>query len=322
MHEPRVVTVGRRADGAGRARPTPARDVVERLLALLHDARRRVGAELVVFPELALTTFFPRWYFDDQRRARRVLRTRDARAPTRKPLFDEARRLGVGFSPRLRGAAPTQTGGTATTRRSSSSATAASSARTARCTCPGHEEHEPWRPFQHLERRYFEPGPDGFAVWRGVRRHRRHGDLQRPALARDLPRARAAGRRARPASATTRRSTTRPIPSRTALAGLPQPPRDGSPARTRTARGSSASPRAASRKASTRWPRARSSPRRARSSPGADDRRRRGRRRATATSTAATSYKQTLFDFDRYRMPEHYGLIAEPQAVRRTAPMD
>ena len=31
---------------------------------------------------------------------------------------------------------------------------------------PGHEEFEPWRPFQHLERRYFESGPDGFGVWR------------------------------------------------------------------------------------------------------------------------------------------------------------
>ncbi len=31
---------------------------------------------------------------------------------------------------------------------------------------PGHEEHEPWRPFQHLERRYFEPGDEGFGVWR------------------------------------------------------------------------------------------------------------------------------------------------------------
>ena len=31
---------------------------------------------------------------------------------------------------------------------------------------PGHEEHEPWRPFQHLERRYFEESPDGFGVWR------------------------------------------------------------------------------------------------------------------------------------------------------------
>ncbi len=31
---------------------------------------------------------------------------------------------------------------------------------------PGHEEHEPERAFQHAERYFFEPGPDGFGVWR------------------------------------------------------------------------------------------------------------------------------------------------------------
>jgi N-carbamoyl-D-amino-acid hydrolase len=31
---------------------------------------------------------------------------------------------------------------------------------------PGHAEHEPWRQFQHLEKRYFEPGPEGFTVAR------------------------------------------------------------------------------------------------------------------------------------------------------------
>ena len=31
---------------------------------------------------------------------------------------------------------------------------------------PGHEQHEPDRPFQHAERYYFEPSPDGFGVWR------------------------------------------------------------------------------------------------------------------------------------------------------------
>ena len=36
-------------------------EVVERLLALLHRAADD-GCELVVYPELALTTFFPRWY--------------------------------------------------------------------------------------------------------------------------------------------------------------------------------------------------------------------------------------------------------------------
>jgi predicted amidohydrolase len=30
---------------------------------------------------------------------------------------------------------------------------------------PGHVEHEPWRPFQHLEKRYFEPGDMGFPVY-------------------------------------------------------------------------------------------------------------------------------------------------------------
>ena len=29
---------------------------------------------------------------------------------------------------------------------------------------PGHAEDEPHRPFQHLERRYFEESPDGFGV--------------------------------------------------------------------------------------------------------------------------------------------------------------
>jgi predicted amidohydrolase len=39
--------------------------VVKRLLDLLGQARAR-GCDLVVFPELALTTFFPRWWMEDQ----------------------------------------------------------------------------------------------------------------------------------------------------------------------------------------------------------------------------------------------------------------
>ena len=30
---------------------------------------------------------------------------------------------------------------------------------------PGHAEHEPWRRFQHLEKRYFEPGDLGFPTF-------------------------------------------------------------------------------------------------------------------------------------------------------------
>ena len=38
--------------------------VVKRLVELLRNAHSQ-KAELVVFPELALTTFFPRWFVDD-----------------------------------------------------------------------------------------------------------------------------------------------------------------------------------------------------------------------------------------------------------------
>jgi len=45
-------------------RGEPRAKVVRRLIALMHEAKGR-GAELVVFPELALTTFFPRWHITD-----------------------------------------------------------------------------------------------------------------------------------------------------------------------------------------------------------------------------------------------------------------
>ena len=45
------------------ARDERRADVVERLIALLRAAADD-GAELVAFPELALTTFFPRWVLE------------------------------------------------------------------------------------------------------------------------------------------------------------------------------------------------------------------------------------------------------------------
>ncbi|MDU0960563.1 MAG: nitrilase-related carbon-nitrogen hydrolase, partial [Bradyrhizobium sp.] len=39
--------------------------VVMRMIALLDEAKRK-GADLIIYPELALTTFFPRWYMEDQ----------------------------------------------------------------------------------------------------------------------------------------------------------------------------------------------------------------------------------------------------------------
>ena len=59
----RTITVGAAQLGPIQREHTRAQ-VVERLIALLHQAHAH-GCELVVYPELALTTFFPRWFVDD-----------------------------------------------------------------------------------------------------------------------------------------------------------------------------------------------------------------------------------------------------------------
>ncbi|MCU1454320.1 MAG: putative N-carbamoyl-D-amino acid amidohydrolase [Acidimicrobiales bacterium] len=141
------------------ARADTRGEVVERLITLLREAAGR-GAELVVFPELALTTFFPRWLIEDEAELDAFFET-EMPGPETKPLFDEAQRLGVGFH--LGYAERTPDGhryNTAILVERDGEVVA----HYRKVHVPGHEEPEPWRPFQHLERRYFEPGPEGFAV--------------------------------------------------------------------------------------------------------------------------------------------------------------
>jgi len=136
-------------------------EVVDRLVALLRESHSQ-GAELVVFPELALTTFFPRWYLPDQNEVDEWFE-RDMPGPDTKVLFDEAARLGVGFvlgyaeltpdAHHYNTAVLVERDGTI-------------AHRYRKVHLPGHDQHEPWRAFQHLEKRYFEPGPDGFTVCR------------------------------------------------------------------------------------------------------------------------------------------------------------
>ena len=70
-------------------------EAVRRLIAMMRDAKGR-GAELVVFPELALTTFFPRWLIEDEAELDAYYE-RKIPGPDTIPLFDEAKTLGVGF---------------------------------------------------------------------------------------------------------------------------------------------------------------------------------------------------------------------------------
>lgn len=134
--------------------------VVARQIALLQEAHER-GAELVVFPELALTTFFPRWFVDDITEADHFYERTMPNEATQ-PLFDEARRLGIGFClgyALLDGDGRRWNVQTLVERDGSIVATYKKS------HIPGHDHNEPDRPFQHAERYYFEPSPDGFGLW-------------------------------------------------------------------------------------------------------------------------------------------------------------
>ena len=134
--------------------------VVERLIALLRDAHG-AGVQLVVFPELALTTFFPRYFMEDQAEVDRFFE-REMPSEVTQPLFDEAKRLGVGFHlgyAELDGEHHFNTAILV-------DENGETFGKYRKIHLPGHADHRPQSPFQHLEKRYFEVGDLGFPVWR------------------------------------------------------------------------------------------------------------------------------------------------------------
>ncbi|TCO73961.1 N-carbamoyl-D-amino-acid hydrolase [Rhodovulum euryhalinum] len=133
---------------------------VARMIALMREAHAR-GARLVVFPELALTSFFPRWFIEDRAELARWFETEMPSSDTR-PLFDEAARLGVAFH---LGYAELTPEGRFFNTAILVDETGAIVGKYRKVHLPGHPEHEPWRPFQHLEKRYFEKGDLGFPVF-------------------------------------------------------------------------------------------------------------------------------------------------------------
>ena len=155
--------------GAGQmgpiAREESKSEVVDRLMAMLQEAHEQ-GVDLLVYPELAMTTFFPRWFVEDPAEFDHYYHREMPDSDT-KPLFDEARRLGIGFA---LGYAELETGDGGVDRRFNTyilmDGEGEMVAKFRKVHIPGHAHYEPWRKFQHAERHYFEPGPDGFGAWR------------------------------------------------------------------------------------------------------------------------------------------------------------
>jgi len=157
----RVLTLGAAQLGPI-ARDELRSSAVGRMIALMETAAA-MGCELVVFPELALTTFFPRWYMPDEAEVDRFFES-EMPGPETRQLFERARDLRIGFHL-----------GYAELARENDRMRHFNTAilvdqvgtivhRYRKVHLPGHREHEPWRAFQHLEKRYFEPGERPFSA--------------------------------------------------------------------------------------------------------------------------------------------------------------
>jgi N-carbamoyl-D-amino-acid hydrolase len=159
---PRIVTVG-----VGQLGPIPLsqsrQEVVARLIAMMEDAAH-MGCDLLVYPEAALTAFFPHWWIEDEDELDSFF---ERAMPNQavQPLFDAARRLGVGFH--LGYAELALENGTK--HRFNTSILVGKDGRILgkyrKIHLPGYKERSGKTPFENLEKRYFEVGNLGFPVW-------------------------------------------------------------------------------------------------------------------------------------------------------------
>lgn len=137
--------------------------VVSRMIELLRESKSR-GAEVVVFPELALTTFFPRWWMEDKADVDAFFEREMPNAATR-PLFEAAKSLGVGMY--FGYAELAEDKGVDKHFNTSILVDRAGAiiAKYRKVHLPGHADHRPHMPYQHLEKLYFDVGDLGFGSW-------------------------------------------------------------------------------------------------------------------------------------------------------------
>lgn len=143
----------------------PRPRAVERMVALMREAHA-MGADVVVYPELALTPFFTKWHIPDAADLEARYFEKEMPSGLTRPLFDTAAELGIGFHLGYAELA----GDPGRPRRFN---TAIVVDRTGRIVhkyrkihLPGHEEFRPDYPIQDLEKLYFEVGDLGFRAFR------------------------------------------------------------------------------------------------------------------------------------------------------------
>ena len=145
--------------------------ILERMIALLEGAAKQ-GARLVVFPELAFTTFFPRWMYEDEAALLQYMEPAMPN-PNVQALYERAAALKIGFHVGYAELTPEG-------RRYNSAIIVGPDGRTVlkyrKVHLPGSTQPKPGQKYQQLEKRYFQYGDLGFPVVRA------RGDLAEAAL--------------------------------------------------------------------------------------------------------------------------------------------
>ena len=145
------------------AREESRQAVVARLLAMMREAAA-MRADLVVYPEAALTAFFPHWVVNDEAELDSYFET-EMPGPATRPLFEEAARHGIGFH---LGYAELDTSH-GRKQRFNTAILVGKDGRIVgkyrKIHLPGYATPRPEEKFQNLEKRYFEVGDLGFPVW-------------------------------------------------------------------------------------------------------------------------------------------------------------
>lgn len=132
---------------------------ISRLLARAADQ----GCRLAVFPELALTNFFPRVYREDRSEADTYYE-RDLPPPSLHPLFELARSRNIGFSLGLAELVEDAGGIHRYNSQILVDETGRIISKYRKVHLPGHTDFKPGDPFQNLEKYYFDVGNLGFPV--------------------------------------------------------------------------------------------------------------------------------------------------------------
>ena len=120
---------------------------IKRMSELMKQAAER-GARLIVFPELALTTFFPRWWSDNKDEFDAMFETKMPNDDVL-PLFQLSEELEIAF---YLGYAELTPEGKRFNTAILTNCKGRIVGKYRKIHLPGHSDEQSWRPFQHLEK--------------------------------------------------------------------------------------------------------------------------------------------------------------------------